>query len=181
MQELAKKIARSFRPPSHLASVEDVEQQAMVHLIELAAESQPPGVERNAWLYRTGRFRTMDHYRTATNRHRGRNGRQPRHFTPDCYPQDATRLDAAGRVRPPAQVRFIENIGRPDNTAEQNDTARYVRAALSRLDPVEQEAVRMVYLEGLTQDEAAEKLGVSQATVSRRVTKGLEMLYDAVG
>lgn len=152
----------------------------MVHLIELAAEAQPPGVEREAWLYRTGRFRTMDHYRTITNRHY-RRGKGARMVLSVHDRGPATRLDSHLRKRPSATVQFIDNLGRPDNTAEQNDTARYVRAALSRLDPVEQEAVRMVYLEGLTQDEAAEKLGVSQATVSRRVTKGLEMLYDAVG
>ena len=46
---------------------------------------------------------------------------------------------------------------------------------------VEREAFELVRLQGMSQTEAAHVLGVSAATVNRRVGRGLQLLADALG
>ncbi len=49
-----------------------------------------------------------------------------------------------------------------------------------RLEPDELEALRLVYLEGLTQSEAAERMGVSRGTLWRMLESGRRKLISAL-
>ena len=59
--------------------------------------------------------------------------------------------------------------------------SRRMLAAIADLPAPEREAFDLVRIQGLTQAEAAEVLGVSAATVNRRLNRGLELLLDALG
>ncbi len=49
-----------------------------------------------------------------------------------------------------------------------------------RIAPDELEALKLVYLEGLTQEEAANKMGISRGTLWRILTSGRRKLVEAV-
>jgi len=51
-------------------------------------------------------------------------------------------------------------------------------AAIADLPEREQEAFDLVRIQGLTQAEAAEVLGVSAATVNRRLNRGIQLLLE---
>ncbi len=53
-------------------------------------------------------------------------------------------------------------------------------AAIANLPEAEREAFDLVRIQGLTQAEAARLLGVSAATVNRRLNRGLELLAEAL-
>jgi len=57
---------------------------------------------------------------------------------------------------------------------------RRMLAAIANLPEAEGEAFDLVRVQGLTQAEAAEVLGVSAATVNRRLNRGLDLLAEAL-
>ncbi|MBD2104610.1 RNA polymerase sigma factor SigF [Leptolyngbya sp. FACHB-261] len=59
----------------------------------------------------------------------------------------------------------------------QEDRIR-LQQALARLEQRTRQVLEFVFLQDLTQKEAAERLGISAVTVSRRVKRGLESLQD---
>ena len=58
--------------------------------------------------------------------------------------------------------------------------SRRMLAAVANLPEAEGEAFDLVRIQGLTQAEAAQLLGVSAATVNRRLNRGLELLAEAL-
>jgi RNA polymerase sigma-70 factor (ECF subfamily) len=58
--------------------------------------------------------------------------------------------------------------------------ARRMLAAIADLPEEEREAFDLVRIQGLTQAEAGKVLGVSAATVNRRVNRGLQLLLEAL-
>jgi RNA polymerase sigma-70 factor (ECF subfamily) len=58
--------------------------------------------------------------------------------------------------------------------------SRRMLAAIANLPEAEGEAFDLVRIQGLTQAEAAQVLGVSAATVNRRLNRGLEFLAEAL-
>jgi RNA polymerase sigma factor (sigma-70 family) len=58
--------------------------------------------------------------------------------------------------------------------------SRRMLAAIADLPEEEREAFDLVRIQGLTQAEAAQVLGVSAATVNRRLNRGLQMLLEAL-
>ena len=58
---------------------------------------------------------------------------------------------------------------------------RRILAAIEGLPDGEREAFDLVRIQGLTQAEAAQVLGVSAMTVNRRLNRGLELLAEALG
>jgi RNA polymerase sigma-B factor len=62
----------------------------------------------------------------------------------------------------------------------QEDQLR-LQHALAQLEDKTRHILEFVFLQDLTQKEAAEQLGISVVTVSRRVKKGLETLKNAMG
>jgi RNA polymerase sigma factor (sigma-70 family) len=59
--------------------------------------------------------------------------------------------------------------------------ARRMLEAIERLPEGEREAFELVRIQGMSQAEAARVLGVSVATVNRRLGRGLRLLADALG
>jgi len=57
---------------------------------------------------------------------------------------------------------------------------RRMLEAIGNLPEGEREAFDLVRIQGLTQAEAAQVLGVSAATVNRRLNRGLELLAEAL-
>ena len=53
-------------------------------------------------------------------------------------------------------------------------------AAIADLPEEEREAFDLVRIQGLTQAEAGQVLGVSAATVNRRLNRGLQLLLEAL-
>jgi RNA polymerase sigma-70 factor (ECF subfamily) len=53
--------------------------------------------------------------------------------------------------------------------------------AIDRLPEGEREAFDLVWIQGLTQAEAAQVLGVSAMTVNRRLNRGLQLLTATLG
>ena len=66
----------------------------------------------------------------------------------------------------------------PDRSAMARDELRRLQAALDRLPPRCREAVALNKIEGLTGREIAARMGVSEATVSEHVDKGMCALAD---
>jgi RNA polymerase sigma-70 factor (ECF subfamily) len=58
---------------------------------------------------------------------------------------------------------------------------RRMLEAIDGLPEGEREAFDLVRIQGLTQAEAAQVLGVSAMTVNRRLNRGLELLAEALG
>jgi RNA polymerase sigma-70 factor (ECF subfamily) len=58
--------------------------------------------------------------------------------------------------------------------------ARRMLAAIDRLPEDERESFDLVRIQGLTQAEAAQVLGVSAMTVNRRLNRGLQLLTDTL-
>jgi RNA polymerase sigma-70 factor, ECF subfamily len=66
-----------------------------------------------------------------------------------------------------------------ESVAQNHDVER-VRRALAKLTPVQQEAVRLAYLQGLTQRQISDLLNLPIGTVKTRMRDGLRRLGDAL-
>lgn len=61
-----------------------------------------------------------------------------------------------------------------------SERAKHVRAALALLPAEQQEALKLAFFSGLTQQEIAEQLGEPLGTIKARIRRGLLKLRDAV-
>jgi RNA polymerase sigma-70 factor (ECF subfamily) len=59
--------------------------------------------------------------------------------------------------------------------------ARLMLEAIARLPEEEREAFDLVHIQGLSQTEAAEVLGVGTRTVKRRLDRGIRLLTEWLG
>jgi RNA polymerase sigma-70 factor (ECF subfamily) len=66
-----------------------------------------------------------------------------------------------------------------DSVAQNQDVER-VRKAIATLSPIQQQAVRLAYLQGLTQSEISSLLNVPIGTVKTRIRDGFRRLGDAL-
>ena len=57
---------------------------------------------------------------------------------------------------------------------------RELYAAITKLTPRQKELVKLIYFDGMTQEEAAKKLGVAQATVSVTLERAIENLKKII-
>ena len=69
----------------------------------------------------------------------------------------------------------------PGSDSGLSPDGRRMIEAIDRLPPDEREAFDLVRIQGLTQAEAAEVLGVAAKTVKRRLDRGLRLLTEQVG
>ena len=145
-------IARRVR---HQADVDDLVQRVLLQIVKglgtlRDAERLP------AWVYRTARNVLVDHYRSAGSR---------REFAAG----DAVDLAAADASAPPELLN--------DEAGDaQRELAACLAPMLSRLSPAHQEAIRIVDLEGATQQEAARRAGVTLSGMKSRVQRGRQQL-----
>jgi RNA polymerase sigma-70 factor (ECF subfamily) len=90
----------------------------------------------------------------------------------------ARRLDKL----PAAEELHEESVPAPASSGSglTPDACRMLEA-IERLPEGEREAFELVRIQGMSQVEAARVLGVSAATVNRRLSRGLQLLADALG
>ncbi len=69
----------------------------------------------------------------------------------------------------------------PSHSAARRDAARAVRSALVTLNPRQREAVTLVYLDQLSLEEAARKMGTTKQAVYSLVYRGLARLREVMG
>jgi RNA polymerase sigma factor (sigma-70 family) len=89
----------------------------------------------------------------------------------------ARRLDSR-----PAAVPLVEDgvLAPASDDSELSTECRRILAVIDELPESEREAFDLVRIQGLSQAEAAEVLGVSAMTVSRRLNRGLQLLTVAL-
>jgi RNA polymerase sigma-70 factor (ECF subfamily) len=82
-------------------------------------------------------------------------------------------------------VELLELVGfheeTPSRAAARREGACAVRVALTTLPPRQREAVTLVYLQQLSREEAAQRMGTTQAGVRSLVHRGLEKLRETLG
>jgi len=74
------------------------------------------------------------------------------------------------------QVSVGETLGTVDPSLQSYENRVVIREAIARLDPREQQVVRLRFYEELSQMEIAEQLGISQMHVSRLLRRALAKL-----
>jgi RNA polymerase sigma-70 factor (ECF subfamily) len=82
----------------------------------------------------------------------------------------------------PAAVELREGLVPTPASSDSGLTpnSRRMLDAIAELPEAEREAFELVRIQGLTQAEAGEVLGVSAATVNRRLNRGLQLLLEAL-
>lgn len=142
----------SRRVPSREVA-EDILQDVMLRIHRSAA-----GVERaeavGAWVYAIARNAIADHYRSASARREGARG---------------TELDPELVVEP-----------EPDPPDVRGELAACVAPLLRRLSPSFREALTLTELEGLTQEEAAGRVGLSLSGMKSRVQRARRQLKEVL-
>lgn len=74
----------------------------------------------------------------------------------------------------------IDRYASVDNDLETSDDRMIIEDAIKDFSPREQEVIRMRFVDGMTQVEIAEKLGISQVQVSRLLRKSLRHIQDKI-
>lgn len=133
------------------AEIEDLLQEVFLRVHQNAQSLQEP--ERMVtWVFQITRNAIIDHYRSAERR----------------------RELPAGL---PAEIDREKNvIGIEEESEAKYELSRCLRPMIDRLSPEYREAVRLVELEGLTNQEAATKLGLSVPGMKSRVQRGRQQI-----
>ncbi|NVE00167.1 RNA polymerase sigma factor [Massilia sp. BJB1822] len=82
-----------------------------------------------------------------------------------------------------AELELPETAGddlTPERHASGRGELRLLQAALEELPPRCQEVVRLRKIEGMSQREVAEQLGIQEDTVEKQIAKGMRALADAL-
>jgi RNA polymerase sigma-70 factor (ECF subfamily) len=111
----------------------------------------------HAWLYQTARRTIVDHYRAPARRHEV----------------------PAGDVRDVAPERLTGEVTEDESSALQ-ELAGCVQPLLGALADADREALRLVEVEGVTQVEAARRLGLSVSGMKSRVQRARARLRDVL-
>ena len=81
----------------------------------------------------------------------------------------------------PVPVELCEGVPAPASSDPGlTPDSRRMLAAIDNLPEAEREAFDLVRIQGMTQAEAGQVLGVSAATVNRRLNRGLQLLLEAL-
>jgi RNA polymerase sigma-70 factor (ECF subfamily) len=149
---LGRRALRLVGGDPHLA--DDVLGQLALRLAGRRAQEQyDPNRPWLPWVYQILRRLSLDAFRRLL---RGKHEQEP-----------AGGLDFLPSKSPP-----------PDEEAEREERKRLLREALAQLDPHDREILWLRFIEGLTLQEIADRLGISVATAHRRVKEALEHLRD---
>ena len=157
-QELRGNL-RAFiaRRVQNQADVDDLVQRVLLQIVKGLDTLRDAG-RLHAWVYRTARNVIVDYYRTGGSRREHAAG-------------DAVDLGAADAAAP-------ESLD--DDGAALRELAACLRPMLGRLPPAYQDAIRIVDLEGATQQEAARRVGVSLSGMKSRVQRGRQQLREVL-
>ncbi|MEM9693498.1 MAG: sigma-70 family RNA polymerase sigma factor [Myxococcota bacterium] len=135
------------------ADVDDVVQDVLLR-IQRGLPSLRDDARLGPWVYRTARHAIVDHHRRVA--------RQPRLAdalpSPEAYPYDAD----------------------PDDRRPAEEVAMHAALFITMLPSPYREALTLTELEGYSQKEAAEMLGISLSGMKSRVQRGRRKLRDAL-
>ncbi|MCL4808167.1 MAG: sigma-70 family RNA polymerase sigma factor [Thermoanaerobaculia bacterium] len=135
----------------HTEEAEDVALDVFWQVWRQADRYDPARGAPPAWIFTLARSRAID-------RLRARNRREDRTISID---------DPAVHVDP------LDENAAPDQIVSFRQSRDAVRAAMTKLSPVQREAVELAFLKGLTHVEIAERLGQPLGTVKTRIRQGL--------
>lgn len=155
-RDLRAFIARRVR---NQADVDDLVQRVLLQIVQ-SVNTLRHTERLHAWVYRTARNVVVDYYRSRGSR---------RALTTAAA--DGARSEPA---LPPAA--FDDD----DEAAALRELARCLGPMLRQLPAAHQEAVRLVDLEGATQQHAAVHAGVSLSGMKSRVQRGRQHLRDVL-
>lgn len=133
------------------ADVDDLVQRVLLQIVK-GLGSLRDAERLHAWVYRTARNVIVDHYRSPTAR---------REASGDA--EDLAAADAP-------------DVSSDDESVALHELATCLTPMLRQLQPTYREAVTLTDLEGITQAEAAERVGVSLSGMKSRVQRGRRQL-----
>lgn len=133
------------------ADVDDLVQRVLLQILK-GLGSLRDAERLHAWVYRTARNVIVDHYRSSTGR---------REASGDA--EDLAAADAP-------------DLSFDDESVALQELATCLTPMLRQLQPTYREAVTLTDLEGITQAEAAERVGVSLSGMKSRVQRGRRQL-----
>jgi RNA polymerase sigma-70 factor (ECF subfamily) len=134
------------------ADVDDLVQRVLLQIVK-GLGSLRDAERLHAWVYRTARNVIVDHYRSSTARRELASG-------------DAEDLAAAD----------APDLSVDEESIALQELAICLTPMLRQLQPAYREAVTLTDLEGITQAEAAERVGVSLSGMKSRVQRGRRQL-----
>jgi len=151
-QELRGNL-RAFvgRRVQNQADVDDLVQRVLLQIVK-GQDSLRDAGRLHAWIYRTARNVIIDHYRSSSAR------------------RDLANGDAEDRAA------AMPEVPADDERVALSELAACLTPMLSQLPPVYREALTLTDLEGLTQADAAARLGVSVSGMKSRVQRGRRQL-----
>lgn len=89
-------------------------------------------------------------------------------------------LEAGGSGEEDEAPSVIDRFVTSDEDLEASDDRIVIEDAIAEFSPREQEAIRMRFIEGLTQVEIAERLGISQVQVLRLLRRSLKKIQEKI-
>jgi RNA polymerase sigma-70 factor, ECF subfamily len=138
------------------ADVDDLVQRVLLQLVK-GLGSLRDAERLHAWVYRTARNVIVDHYRSAAARR-------------ELASDDAEDLAPAD----------APDVSLDDESVALQELATCLTPMLRQLQPAYREAVTLTDLEGITQAEAAERVGVSLSGMKSRVQRGRRQLKEVL-
>ncbi len=145
-----------FRVLNDRQDSEDVLQEVFAMVWRKASMYAPAKGKPATWLASMARNRAIDRLRLKQRRAR----------LSECADQDC-RLREQDRHAPSGE-----------ELAMRRERCLQVDAAVTRLAPDQEEAIRLAYFEGLTQKAIAERLGKPLGTVKARIRRGMSALRE---
>jgi RNA polymerase sigma-70 factor (ECF subfamily) len=156
-RDLRTFIARRVR---NQADVDDLVQRVLLQIVQSLSTLRD--AERlHAWVYRTARNVVVDYYRSKGSR------------------RELTATDAADGA-PSESATPPASFDDDEEAAALRELARCLAPMLRQLPPAHQEAIRLVDLEGATQQHAALHAGVSLSGMKSRVQRGRQHLREVL-
>jgi len=140
------------------ADVDDLVQRVLLQIVK-GLDTLRDAERLHAWVYRTARNIIVDYYRVAGSRREHAAG-------------DASDVEAGA---PAPSEASDESDG-----AALRELAACLAPMLNQLPPAYREAIRIVDLEGATQQEAAHRAGVSLSGMKSRVQRGRQQLREVL-
>ena len=89
-------------------------------------------------------------------------------------------LEGQGGTEEDDAPAVIDRYASVDNDLEASDDRMILEDVISEFPEADQQAIRMRYLDGMTQVEIAKKLGISQVQVSRMLRRALRRIQEKI-
>lgn len=89
-------------------------------------------------------------------------------------------LEGQGGTEEDDAPAVIDRFASVDNDLEASDDRMILEDVISEFPEADQQAIRMRYLDGMTQVEIAKKLGISQVQVSRMLRRALRRIQEKI-